>query len=148
LNASQSTAARQEAERYLENKPGENPWVLREELGKLMWESVGISRHGTKLKAALETIAELEKRATGMTAKGNRIFNLTWQQALDVRNLLTASELIASSALMREESRGAHFREDFPKADDSKWLGNIYVAREGAGTRMWKEGVKLEKLTP
>ena len=142
LIASQSAAARQAAERYLENKQGESPWVLREELGKLMWESVGISRHGTKLKTALETIAELKKRAAGMTPNGGRIFNLTWQQALDVHNLLTASELIASSALMREESRGAHYREDFPKADDANWLANIYVGPKG----MWKEEVKLNRL--
>ena len=83
-----------------------------------------------------------------MAASGGRAFNLTWQQALDLRNMLTASELIARSALLREDSRGAHYREDFPNADDVNWLKNIYASRNGEGPRLWTETVKLTRLKP
>ena len=90
----------------------------------------------------------MNQRAANIVAKGGRAFNLGWQQALDLRNLLTASELIARSALAREDSRGAHYREDFPKPNDANWLKNIYLARNGAGIKMWTEPVKLDRLKP
>jgi succinate dehydrogenase/fumarate reductase flavoprotein subunit len=112
-----------------------------------MWERVGIVRSGEKLKQALTEIDSLTKRAEKMKGAGRRPFNLTWQQALDMRNMLVASELIARSALMREESRGAHYREDFARSDDANWLANIYVARNGVGLKSWIEPVKLTRLT-
>ncbi len=130
------------------NPQSESPWVLREELGKVMWERVGIVRDGGKLKRALNEIAELEQRLERVSISGGRAFNLTWQQALDMRNMLTASELIARSALMREDSRGAHYREDFPNTDHANWLRNIYAARDGDGPKLWTEPVKLVRLKP
>jgi len=79
---------------------------------------------------------------------GGRRFNLTWQQALDLRNLFTASSLIARSALMRQDSRGAHYREDFPNADNLNWLKNIYAARDGDRPKLWTEPVRLSRLKP
>src|SRR5207248_5133540 len=117
-----------------------------DELGHVMWGRGGIVRDGAKLRRAIENIARLTGRTEQMAVSGGRAFNLTWQQALDLRNMLTASELIARSALMREESRGAHYREDFPNTDHTKWLKNIYLACNGAGPRLWTEPVKLEKL--
>jgi succinate dehydrogenase/fumarate reductase flavoprotein subunit len=140
--------AEAEANEYLEAGDGESPWSLRDELGKIMWEKAGIVRDGKKLAGALEEINALEKRAARMKASGGRQFNLTWQQALDMRNMLSASQMIARSALTREDSRGAHFREDFPETDNSRWLANIYLARNGAGAKVWTEPVRLNKLRP
>jgi succinate dehydrogenase/fumarate reductase flavoprotein subunit len=113
-----------------------------------MWENVGIVRNGANLTHALEQITTLSKRATQLSGSGSRAFNLTWQQALDLRNMLTASALIARSALAREDSRGAHYREDFPNTDHANWLKNIYLARNGEGPKLWTEPVKLAKLKP
>jgi succinate dehydrogenase/fumarate reductase flavoprotein subunit len=140
--------AQAEAEQFLKRTEGENAFVLREELGKVMWDRVGIVRHGEKLKQALEEVALLTERAANCAAKGGRVFNLGWQQALDMRNLLTAANLIARSALAREDSRGAHFRQDFPELDNANWLKNIYLARDGNGLKQWTEPVKLERLQP
>jgi succinate dehydrogenase/fumarate reductase flavoprotein subunit len=129
-------------------RKGESPWTLREDLAKIMWERAGIVRDGAKLESALAEIAGLEKRAGQMAASGGRAFNLTWQQALDVRNLVTVSELIARCALLREDSRGAHYREDFPNTDNANWLKNIYLARDGNGPRLWTEPVALGRLKP
>ena len=146
LRAEQIAEAQNSANQFLENKSGENPWCLREELGKLMWEKAGIVRDGGKLKSALSEIAAFKNRAEQLTAPGGRIFNLTWQQALDMRNMLTASELIARGALLREDSRGAHYREDFPKTDNENWIKNIYLARDGSSVKNWSEAVKLTRL--
>ena len=70
------------------------------------------------------------------------------KQALDLRNLLLASELIARSALLREDSRGAHFRSDFEHTDNARWLQNIYLGRNGTGLKSWTVPVKLDRLRP
>ena len=113
-----------------------------------MWENAGIVRAGAKLKRGLDQIAALSNRAAQLSTPGGRAFNLTWQQALDLRNMLTTSALIARSALAREDSRGAHYREDFPNTDQANWLKNIYLARNGEGPKLWTEPVKLERLKP
>jgi succinate dehydrogenase / fumarate reductase flavoprotein subunit/fumarate reductase flavoprotein subunit len=136
------------ARRFLGRGKGESPWVLRDELGKMTWERVGIVRIGSGLRRAVEELAALGARSDEMAAPGGQAFNLTWQQALDVSNLVTVSRLIAQSALLREDSRGAHYREDFPNLDNANWLKNVFVARDGAGVRSWTEGVKLTRLTP
>jgi succinate dehydrogenase / fumarate reductase flavoprotein subunit/fumarate reductase flavoprotein subunit len=135
------------ANEFLERQ-GESPWALREDLGKVTWEKVGIVRNGAKLKRALEELATLSERASKMGATGARTFNLTWQQALDVRNMLLGSELIARSALLRQDSRGAHYREDFPDTNNANWLKNIYISNNGAGPKMWTEPIKLDRLKP
>jgi succinate dehydrogenase/fumarate reductase flavoprotein subunit len=144
----QVTSAQATANRFVEGKSGENPFTLREELGKLMWENVGIVRDGTRLTQALQRLAELRTRAENATTSGGRAFNLGWQQTLDVRNLLSAAELIARSALTRQDSRGAHFRTDFEQTDQVNWLRNIYLAREGSGVKTWTVPVKLDRLRP
>jgi succinate dehydrogenase/fumarate reductase flavoprotein subunit len=136
------------AEQFLNCSGGETPWDLRDELGKVMWERVGIVRSGEKLQRALIEITSLRNRSGKMSVPGGRAFNLTWQQALDMRNMLVASELIARSALIREESRGAHYRGDFAKSDDTNWLKNIYLSRNGVGLKSWTESVKLNRISP
>jgi succinate dehydrogenase/fumarate reductase flavoprotein subunit len=148
LRREQVAEAQAAAEQFLNRTDGESPWTIREELGKVMWERVGIVRSGEKLNQALDEIGSLTNRAERMKAPGGRAFNLTWQQTMDMRNMLMASELIARSALLREESRGAHYREDFTETDHGKWLKNIYVARNGGGLKFWTEPVKLNRLVP
>jgi succinate dehydrogenase / fumarate reductase flavoprotein subunit/fumarate reductase flavoprotein subunit len=148
LKRQQIADAEAAANQFLNGSEGESPWTLRDELGKVMWERVGIVRSGEKLKHALNEISALTHRAEKMKVAGGRAFNLTWQQALDMRNMLLASDLIARSALLREESRGAHYREDFTKMDDTNWLKNIYVARNGIGLKSWTESVKLNRISP
>jgi succinate dehydrogenase/fumarate reductase flavoprotein subunit len=134
------------SEEFLKRSSGENPFVIREELGKVMWDHAGIVRSGEKLKRAIKEIEAFKQRVNKVASPGGRSFNLGWQQALDLRNLLTAAELIARSALMREDSRGAHYREDFPRADDTNWLKNIYATLNAGELKMWTEPVKLERL--
>ena len=143
--STQIEAAQAGADQFLSHTNGESPWPLREELGKLMWDKVGIVRNGPKLREALTELATLSKRGAKLAVSGGRAFNLTWQQALDLRNLLAAADLTARSALEREDSRGAHYREDFPETDQTNWLKNIYSrALTAMGSECGRTKVKLD----
>jgi len=90
---------------------------VRERLYGVMWEKVGIIRDAAGLRAALSDLNSLEEELdrTGI-AGGNRAFNLTWQDWLNLKSLAQVSRAIAQAALARTDSRGAHFREDYPEA--------------------------------
>ncbi len=90
---------------------------LRERLYEVMWEKVGIIRDAAGLKAALaELNAISEELAVTGIADANRAFNLSWHDWLNLRSLVATSQVIAQAGLAREDSRGAHYRKDFPEA--------------------------------
>jgi len=113
----------------LEREQGENPFAIRDEVQATMWEDVGLVRSEPQLRRALEKLDELAQRVERCSAPAGRNWNLRWQQALDVRNLVTVAQLTARSALHRTETRGSHARSDFPKRDDARWLVNIHQQR-------------------
>ena len=100
---------------------GENPFELHEDLRRMMQDKVGIVRTQDDLTSALDAITTLRERAASVRIGGNIGFNPGWHLALDLDNMLDISEAVTKSALMREESRGAHTREDFPDSDDQTW---------------------------
>jgi succinate dehydrogenase / fumarate reductase flavoprotein subunit len=87
------------------------------------------------MEEALACIASLEQRAAKVAVRGNREYNPGWHTALDLKNLLTVSEAITRSALERKESRGGHFREDYPDKDPSFGKFN-FVIKKGQGGEM------------
>jgi fumarate reductase flavoprotein subunit len=90
---------------------------VRERLLDLMWHKVGIIRNGRDLQAAISELEAIEAELeAGGIADTNRAFNLSWHDWLNLRSLAQVSKVIAQAAAAREDSRGAHFREDFPEA--------------------------------
>jgi len=88
---------------------------VRERLYEVMWDKVGIIRDATGLEAALSELEAIQAElAAAGIADANRAFNLTWHDWLNLRNLVQVSQVITRAALARTDSRGAHFREDFP----------------------------------
>jgi succinate dehydrogenase / fumarate reductase flavoprotein subunit len=100
-----------------------------------MQDNVGIVRNEAEMAAALDGLARLRERAAHASSPGNREYNPGWHTALDLDNLLTVSEAVARSALDREESRGAHFREDREGKRDEFSRHNT-VVRRGPDGRM------------
>jgi fumarate reductase flavoprotein subunit len=106
---------------------------LRERLLDTMWDDVGVIRDRTGLDRALRALDEIEGEllATGLPDT-NRAFNLTWHDWLNLRSLIETSRVIAIAARSRENSRGAHFRDDFPDPGDLA-TSTFTVARQRAG---------------
>jgi succinate dehydrogenase / fumarate reductase flavoprotein subunit len=100
-----------------------------------MQELVGIVRQEQEMLQALERLRELKGASERVGVDGNREYNAGWHTALDLHSLLTVSEIVTRAALERKESRGAHFRDDFP-TKDKQYDGFNIVVRKGAGGEM------------
>jgi succinate dehydrogenase / fumarate reductase flavoprotein subunit len=111
---------------------GEPLWHLREEMGKVMNQFVGIFRTREKLEKALGLIQDLRRRydQIALQDKG-RIFNAELTAAFELGAIFDLAQVITASALCREESRGAHYRLDFPKRDDQRWLKHTLAYYDG-----------------
>ena len=122
---------------------------LRERLLDCMWDEVGVIRGAAGLRrggAALDAL-EQELLATGL-ADGERAFNLTWHDWLNLRSLIEVSKAILAAAQQRENSRGAHFREDFPEAGDLATSSFTVVRQHGAGLSVSSEPVEFSIVRP
>jgi succinate dehydrogenase / fumarate reductase, flavoprotein subunit len=98
----------------------ENPYTLHQELQQTMNDLVGIIRKAEEIEAALGKLAVLKQRVRKVRAEGDRQFNPGWHLALDLRNMLAVSECVARAAFLRQESRGGHTRDDYPKME-AEW---------------------------
>ena len=122
-------------ERGARSNDAEGPYQIQYELQVKMQELVGIVRTESEMLTGLEEVARLQRRARAVNVQGNREYNGGWHTALDLSNLLAVSEAIARSALERRESRGGHFRDDYPNKDKAFGEFNIIV-RRGPGGEM------------
>ena len=130
-----AAAAKETLAPFERDTSGENPFTIQHELQDRMQELVGIVRNEAEMQKALEILEDLNQRAGKVGTVGNREYNPGWHTALDLKNLLTVSEAITLAALKRKESRGAHFREDFP--DKAEAFGKInHVVRKNANGQM------------
>ncbi|TDO68700.1 succinate dehydrogenase / fumarate reductase flavoprotein subunit [Kribbella sp. VKM Ac-2571] len=119
-------AAAADALAPFELEGGENPYTIHQELQQSMNDLVGIIRKEEEMEQALGRLSEFRSRIAKMTVEGHRQFNPGWHLALDLRNMLTVSECVAGAALMRQESRGGHTRDDFPGMNP-EWRKKLLV---------------------
>jgi len=112
---------------------GENPYQIQYDLQEAMQDLVGIVRTETEMQQALIKIEALHARAEQVGITGHRQYNNGWHTAIDLGSLLLVSEAITRAAIMRKESRGAQFREDFPSKDPEWGKHNIIVKRGADG---------------
>ncbi len=117
---------------------GENPYQIQYDLQETMQDLVGIVRAEAEMQQALDAIAQLRARTEHVGVAGNREYNNGWHTAIDVGNMVLVSEAITRAALLRKESRGAQFREDFP-VKDSEWGKYNIVIKRGADGAMQVE---------
>ena len=124
---------------------GENPYAVQHDLQDMMQSLVGIVRQESEMRQALDGLAKLRERASRAGIVGNREYNTGWHTALDLPFLLTVSEAITRAALERKESRGAHFRDDFPQKSNDFSTFNL-VIQKGAGGEMQISRVPLTPI--
>ena len=123
---------------------GENPYQIQYDLQETMQDLVGIVRVESEMQQALDAIGQLRGRAERTGIAGNREYNNGWHTAIDIGNMMIVSEAITRAALLRKESRGAQFREDFPNKDSEWGKYNIVISRSADGEMQ----VEKRALTP
>ncbi len=123
---------------------GENPYQIQYDLQDAMQGLVGIVRIESEMQQALDAIEQLRARAERTGIAGNREYNNGWHTTIDIGNMMIVSEAITRAALLRRESRGAQFREDFPNKDPEWGKYNIVVSRGADGEMQ----VERRALTP
>ena len=128
-------AARLAVEPFERSASGEGPYQVQYTLQETMQDLVGIVRNEAEMRRALACLSTLRERASRVGVGGHREYNPAWHAALDLHNLLTVSEAITRSALERRESRGGHFREDYPDKDAAFETINV-VVRKGPDDSM------------
>lgn len=124
-------ARARELDAILLRDAGVRPPHVKRQVQRLMWNQVGLVRNGAGLTDALTRIDALRDqvlpslRVTSRT----RVVNREWMEAIELENMLDVAEAMAVAALARTETRGAHYRQDFPTRDDPVWLANLYCRR-------------------
>jgi len=142
--AEQISDAVRRATSILRRETGTNPYLLHEQLEQLMSRYVGIVRTKVELEKGIEELQTLKASAKEVRAPGASQYNPGWHEALALRSLLITSEAVARAALLREESRGAHTRLDFP-GERPECLAYNVVTKKGRDGEMHIEKVARPK---
>ncbi|MGQ0537772.1 MAG: fumarate reductase/succinate dehydrogenase flavoprotein subunit [Gemmatimonadaceae bacterium] len=140
-SADVEAAARDALAPFERSGPVESPYAIQHELEDTMQDYVGIVRREDDLHRALACLAELKTRAARVAVSGNRAYNPGWHTALDLRNLLLVSEAVTRAALERKESRGGHFRDDYPNKSPDYASCNLIIRCNPRGE------MELERVT-
>jgi succinate dehydrogenase / fumarate reductase, flavoprotein subunit len=143
VGAGQVESASRAALKPFDAEGGENPYALHHELQQTMNDLVGIIRDPAEVAEALEKLQVLKQRAKNLFVEGNRQFNPGWHLAIDLQNMLLCSEMVATAALERKESRGGHTRTDYPSADPHWGKLNLILSEEDGRVVMREKPVPV-----
>ena len=133
----------------MDNDGPEQAWQVRDDLGKIMSLNLGIFRTQQSMTDALKKIRALRLRGESVRLQDKgKIFNTDLIQAFELSCLVEIAETIVAGALAREESRGAHYRSDFPKRDDGKWLKHTRATKTPDGPQLSYAPVTITKYPP
>ncbi|MCL4477338.1 MAG: FAD-binding protein [Nitrospirae bacterium] len=117
----------------LQRSKGANPFELRKAIQELNWNKVGVARKEPELSEALNEIEEIAAEVETTSVTEGTVYNMMYNTYLDIRSMIDATRMVAFSARLREETRGAHFRQDFPEQRDDYGLFNIILRRGDDG---------------
>ena len=136
-------------EKILAKKGAERVPAIRQELRDSMTRHAGVFRDAAGLKAGIKKVRELKERFRNVRITDSHfVFNTELVEYLELENLLDIADLIVTGALNRTESRGAHFREDFPKRDDAQWLKHTIASLKAGKRRISYEPVSITRFPP
>ena len=122
-----------------------NLYALQGQLREVMWDRAGLIRDAAGLAEARQTVERMADELTRVGVPGNAAFNVAWQDWLNLTNQAAVARLIVASALERRESRGAHYRSDFPSADSGP-LYTVRVRRSGGDPHVDRAPVAVTRL--
>jgi len=141
IDPAQVEACERNALAPFERASDEGPYRIQRDLQVMMQANVGIVRNAAEMEAALEALTSLAERARKVGVTGHREYNPGWHTALDLPNLLLVSEAVARAAIDRQESRGAHFREDHPAKDPALDRTRLVVRKSEGGMELRRVAV-------
>ncbi len=144
INDTQIMEAAKRVLSTFDREKGDNPFDVQFALQEMMQQLVGIVRIEDEMNRAVEHLKLMRKRVSTVRVTGNREYNTGWHTAIDLDNLLTVSEAITISALERKESRGAHFREDYPDKDEKNAKFNLIIFKDANGQMQIRKEVASE----
>jgi len=149
LPAQPDAQARGMVDQLLHGTGTESVGAIRDEMQQVMFDEVFVVRNGPGLVRAAEAIRSLKERyARAGIQDRSRTFNTDLMEAIELGFMLDCAELVTAGALAREESRGGHYREDFPKRDDVNWLKHTLAYLEPEGVRMTSKPVTITRFQP
>ncbi len=145
----EAEAATEVARQMLDRQQGVRPIALRNRLRQLMWEKVGVYRTESNLQSALKELEAMETdlKRQALSQK-SRQFNQELVEGLENHFLIATAKCVANGALLRTESRGAHYRDDYPKTDHRNWLQHLVVSRANGELKVEKVPVDLKEIKP
>jgi succinate dehydrogenase / fumarate reductase flavoprotein subunit len=149
LPAQPDAQARGMVDQLLHGTGTESVGAIRDEMQQVMFDEVFVVRNGPGLVRAAEAIRSMKERyARAGIQDRSRTFNTDLMEAIELGFMLDCAELVTAGALAREESRGGHYREDFPKRDDVNWLKHTLAYLEPEGVRMTSKPVTITRFQP
>jgi len=150
IDSDQLTSLKQKLLKPFDGESGVQPSALKRKMHEIAAKSLGVIRTGETLKSAINKLEEMRKKELPtlyLTTK-SRAYNLEWIDALELENMIQVLELSAKSALMRTESRGVHYRLDYPNIDHDSWLKEIVVKQVAGEVQVTMHPVIVTGLTP
>ena len=129
-------------------KGGTNPYEVRDKVQKLMDRGVFVFRNAEGLTEALRGIKDLQRTDYLHCDDSSRVYNTNLGHVLEIESMLTVAEVVVAGALARTESRGAHFRRDYPKRDDVNWLKHTLATFTPEGPKLDYSKVTIAKYQP
>ena len=140
---------RAELEALRTRPEGESPSALKDHLASLMMDSVGVFRTAPMMAAAVSGVAEIKARYAHVRVRDTgRVFNTDLLEARELGYLIDCAEAMATSAIERRESRGAHSRDDYPERDDVNFLAHTLAYRGEAGPSLRYKPVTITRFEP
>ncbi len=134
---------------FVKSESGVHFGVVLNKLRETMWENIGIFRDENGMKAGLSEIIKLRDMAKNMyVTDKSKTYNTEFFNALELRNMLDLALVIANAAINRTESRGAHYRTDYPERDDKNWLKHTIAYLRGNTVEITYKPVKITKWQP
>lgn len=141
--------AENSAYEIVKKESGEHFGEVLERLRDIMWDYVGVFRDENGLKTAISEIFKLREEAKNTyVLDKSKVYNTEFYNALELKNMLDLALVIATTALNRKESRGAHYRLDYPKRDDTNWLKHTLAYLKGNTVEITYKPVRMTKWKP